>query len=77
MPARPNLAEDQRYLLAEFGARSRLSRLRRRFTAQQVADLRLTEKEGGDHNLQKVGGERSERLRAGLDSAAGNPRRRS
>ena len=46
IPARPNLAEDQRYLLAEFGARLRLSRLRRRFTAQQVADLRLTEKEG-------------------------------
>ena len=77
IPARPNLAEDQRYLLAEFGARLCLSRLRRRFTAQQVADLRLTEKEGGDRNLQKVGGERSERLRAGLDSAAGNPRRRS
>ena len=38
MPARPNLAEDQRQQLAEFGERLRLARLRRRLTAQQVAD---------------------------------------
>ena len=42
IPARPNLAEDQRYLLAEFGARLCLSRLRRSFTAQQVADSVVT-----------------------------------
>jgi transcriptional regulator with XRE-family HTH domain len=38
MPARPNLAENQRQQLAEFGERLRLARLRRRLTAQQVAD---------------------------------------
>ncbi|MEY4268334.1 MAG: hypothetical protein RIS90_2869 [Pseudomonadota bacterium] len=39
MPARPNLAENQRQQLAEFGERLRLARLRQRLTAQQVADL--------------------------------------
>ena len=38
MPARPNLAENQRQQLAEFGERLRLARLRQRLTAQQVAD---------------------------------------
>ena len=42
IPARPNRAENQRQLLAEFGARLCLSRLRRRFIAQKVADSAVT-----------------------------------
>jgi transcriptional regulator with XRE-family HTH domain len=38
MPARPVLAENQRHSLADFGERLRLARLRRRLTAQQVAE---------------------------------------
>lgn len=38
MPARPTLPEAEALLLAEFGARLRLARQRRRLSAQQVAD---------------------------------------
>ncbi len=39
MPARPTLPETEQQLLAEFGARLRLARQRRRLPGQKIADL--------------------------------------